>query len=162
MCNTQDNGYPEPGSVLACLRTHKKDLTEACDAQVFRTMEQAADDFKLDAALNEKCSPDAEALCADVEEGEGRIQACLRKRKASLSWDCQEELFRQEVEDAGDFRLNVELLILAVTFLKKLSIFEENKERMMQLKGLFAEGDTGCLAPLRSLQPCAPNQLLMW
>ena len=109
MCNTQDNGYPEPGSVLACLRTHKKDLTEACDAQVFRTMEQAADDFKLDAALNEKCSPDAEALCADVEEGEGRIQACLRKRKASLSGDCQEELFRQEVEDAGDFRLNVEL-----------------------------------------------------
>lgn len=31
-------------------------------------------------------------------------------------------------------RLNVELLILAVTFLKKLSIFEENKERMLQLK----------------------------
>ena len=31
-------------------------------------------------------------------------------------------------------RLNVELLILAVTFLKKLSIFEENKERMMQLE----------------------------
>ena len=33
-------------------------------------------------------------------------------------------------------RLNVELLILAVTFLKKLSIFEENKERMLQLEAV--------------------------
>ena len=32
-----------------------------------------------------------------------------REKRASLSWDCQEELFRQEVENADDIRLNVRL-----------------------------------------------------
>eukprot|EP00958_Prasinococcus_capsulatus_P008020 scaffold751_cov395-Prasinococcus_capsulatus_cf.AAC.27 len=101
--------YPEPGSVLACLREVKDDLTDVCKAQVFRTEEEAAADFATDAALHEKCQPDADALCKDVRPGEGRIQACLRQKRASLSWDCQEELFRSEVEKAGDFRLNYEL-----------------------------------------------------
>jgi Golgi apparatus protein 1 len=107
-CNSSDL-FPEPGSVLSCLRTHIDELGSSCTKQVHRTMEQSSDDLKLDAKLNEKCSADAESLCADVEPGEGRIQTCLRKRRASLSWDCQEELFRQEVENSGDFRLNAEL-----------------------------------------------------
>eukprot|EP00951_Prasinocladus_malaysianus_P016396 scaffold127716_cov50-Prasinocladus_malaysianus.AAC.1 len=76
---------------------------------VFRTQQEAAQDFRLDAMLHELCEPDAAALCADVEVGEGRIQECLRQKRAQLSWDCQEELFRKEVEDADDLRLSVTL-----------------------------------------------------
>lgn len=60
----------------------------------------------MDAMLNELCSADAAKLCDDVVPGEGRVQECLRTKRDSLSWDCQEELFRQEVENADDLRLN--------------------------------------------------------
>jgi Golgi apparatus protein 1 len=76
---------------------------------VLRTQLAAAQDFKLDAMLNELCTSDAEKLCADVEPGEGRTQVCLRAKRQQLSWDCQEELFRQEVENADDVRLNTQL-----------------------------------------------------
>lgn len=32
-----------------------------------------------------------------------------REHRAQLSWDCQEELFRQEVENADDIRLSMKL-----------------------------------------------------
>jgi hypothetical protein len=38
-----------------------------------------------------------QVLCEGVQPGEGRTQECLRKKRVSLSWDCQEELFRKEV-----------------------------------------------------------------
>lgn len=76
---------------------------------MLRTQLAAAADFKLDAMLSELCNADAEKLCKDVEPGEGRVQACLRGKRPQLSWDCQEELFRQEVENADDVRLNTVL-----------------------------------------------------
>ena len=80
-----------------------------CQAEVQRTQQQASKDYKLDAGVHELCQSDAETLCKDVKEGEGRVQTCLRKKRASLSWDCQEELFRQEVENAEDWRLSAKL-----------------------------------------------------
>ena len=87
----------------------KDKLTSTCAKEVLRTQLAAAKDYKLDAMLNELCTPDAEKLCSDVEPGEGRTQECLRSKRAQLSWDCQEELFRQEVENADDLRLNTVL-----------------------------------------------------
>ncbi len=87
----------------------KDQLGEGCAKEVLRTQLEAAADFKADAMLNELCTPDAERLCADVPAGEGRVQACLREQRPALSWECQEELFRQEVENADDLRLNVVL-----------------------------------------------------
>lgn len=37
------------------------------------------------------------------------MQECLRDHRPLLSWDCQEELFRQEVENADDLRLSARL-----------------------------------------------------
>lgn len=42
-----------------------------------------------------------------------------RDKRASLSWDCQEELFRQEVENADDLRLNVRLFTVCLNDKKK-------------------------------------------
>jgi Golgi apparatus protein 1 len=47
--------------------------------------------------LNELCTADAELLCVGVPSTDGKVQECLREKRAQLSWDCQEELFRQEV-----------------------------------------------------------------
>jgi len=108
-CN-DSNIYPEPGAVLTCLREVQDKLTPMCSAEVLRTEVEAAKDFKVDAMLSELCSADAELLCKDVPPGEGAVQYCLRSKRAQLSWDCQEELFRQEVENADDVRLSVVLL----------------------------------------------------
>lgn len=102
--------YPEPGAVLTCLREVEEKLDDACKKEVFRTKEQSSKDFALDAMLHELCEEDATTLCNDVKPGEGRVQECLRKKRSSLSWDCQEELFRKEVEDASDIRLNTVLV----------------------------------------------------
>lgn len=39
--------------------------------------EQGAEDMEADAMLNNYCKADAEKLCADIEPGAGRTQACL-------------------------------------------------------------------------------------
>jgi len=67
---------------------------------------QAAKDFRVDADLHVACEADAKKLCADVNPGEGRVQDCLRDKAVRVSGECQEELFRQEVENADDLRLS--------------------------------------------------------
>jgi len=78
-------------------REVKDKLTEKCKEEVTRTQIDASKDFKVDAMLNELCTADAEALCEGVPNKDGKVQECLRGKRAQLSWDCQEELFRQEV-----------------------------------------------------------------
>ena len=75
----------------------KDKLTEKCKEEVTRTQIDSSKDFKIDAMLNELCTADAEALCAGTPNKDGAVQDCLRGKRAQLSWDCQEELFRQEV-----------------------------------------------------------------
>ncbi|CAI5529290.1 unnamed protein product, partial [Closterium sp. Naga37s-1] len=103
--------YPEPGNVLACLRESKESgrVSDQCAIMVFEAQEDAADDFRMDPQLNMLCSKDADTYCGDVQSGEGRIQECLRRNRKKLNWECQAELFRQEVENADDIRLNVRL-----------------------------------------------------
>ncbi|CAI5512031.1 unnamed protein product [Closterium sp. Naga37s-1] len=103
--------YPEPGNVLACLRESKESgrVSDQCAIMVFEAQEDAADDFRMDPQLNMLCSKDADTYCGDVQAGEGRIQECLRRNRKKLNWECQAELFRQEVENADDIRLNVRL-----------------------------------------------------
>jgi len=60
----------------------------------------------VDADLHVACEADAKKLCADVNPGEGRVQDCLRDKAVRVSGECQEELFRQEVENADDLRLS--------------------------------------------------------
>jgi len=106
---TKEYLMPEPGSVLTCLREVKDEISQACASEVFRTMMEGAEDFRNDAMLYELCVGDAETLCSTVEPGGGRVQDCLRGKRAQLSWDCQEELFRQEVENADDLRLSLKI-----------------------------------------------------
>ncbi|CAI5986578.1 unnamed protein product [Closterium sp. NIES-65] len=84
-------------------------LSDGCGEAVLEAEEDAAGDFRMDPQLHALCSNDAARLCKDVAPGEGRVQDCLRQHRSSVNWDCQAELFRQEVENADDIRLNVRL-----------------------------------------------------
>lgn len=123
-CN-DENLYPEPGAVITCLREVKDKLSETCKEEITMTQLEAAEDMAMDVMLSEMCQKDADTLCSDVKPGGGRIQECLRDKRASLSWDCQEELFRQEVENADDIRLNVRLFNACLNDRKK---FCKNKK----------------------------------
>lgn len=101
-------GY-KSGQVVACLRDRKEKLAGPCKKEVFKIQLDAALDYRADVVLFEACHADADQLCNDVEAGGGRIQACLRDKRLKLSWHCEEELFRQEMEDADDIRLSVRL-----------------------------------------------------
>eukprot|EP00873_Tetraselmis_striata_P011681 jgi/Tetstr1/431945/TSEL_002252.t1 len=106
---TADDLYDEPGAVLTCLREVKEELTSACAEEVYRTQKDAVEDFRTDAMLHELCQADADSLCEGVPAKNGKVQDCLREKRPQLSWDCQEELFRQEVENADDLRLSTKL-----------------------------------------------------
>ena len=65
---------------------------------------------------------DAESTCKGIDPHGGKIQECLRDHRALLSWDCQEELFRQEVENADDLRLSVRLFKACLGDKKKVRV----------------------------------------
>ena len=48
------------------------------------------------------------------------MQECLASHRPLLSWDCQEQLFRQEVENAEDLRLSVRLFRACLADKKKV------------------------------------------
>lgn len=102
--------YLGDGKTLACLRNHYSKLAGRCQSEVFRSQRDGAEDFRADAQLHHYCSKEADNLCSDVEPGQGRIQACLREKQGRLTWQCKVEVFRHEVENSADMRLNVVLL----------------------------------------------------
>ncbi|CAM6095965.1 unnamed protein product [Calypogeia fissa] len=99
----------QPGGVLACLRTAKEGLSQACQDQILAAEQDAVDDYRMDPSLRRECSGDAATYCKGVENGEGRVQACLRDHSQKISYNCRAQLFRQERENADDLRLNPEL-----------------------------------------------------
>ncbi|GFH23194.1 uncharacterized protein HaLaN_20773, partial [Haematococcus lacustris] len=97
------------GQIISCLKDVQKQLSKPCKVQVFKVMLDAAMDVRSDPQLWAACKEDADQVCQGIKPGGGRIQACLRDKRQQLSWSCEEELFRQELESADDIRLSVRL-----------------------------------------------------
>ena len=64
---------------------------------------------------------DVKTNCPDAKPEAGEVQECLAEHRPLLSWDCQEQLFRQEVENAEDLRLSVRLFRACLADKKKVS-----------------------------------------
>lgn len=64
-------------SVIDCLRELKPQLQPACQKMVFQLQRDASYDYRADKTLHQACQSEVERLCATVEPGEGRVQACL-------------------------------------------------------------------------------------
>ena len=63
---------------------------------------------------------DVKLSCAGAKAEAGQVQECLAQHRPALSWDCQEQLFRQEVENADDVRLSVRLFHACLADKKKV------------------------------------------
>lgn len=97
---------PGSGAVLACLKSHKDDLTSKCATAVTVRQADSAEDITLDGPLRLACSADRDRLCSEIGFGGGKAKACLGEKMKELSSDCQREIFRRDVEDAEDVRFN--------------------------------------------------------
>ena len=58
--------------------------------------------------------------CKDAKSESGETQECLAKHRPLLSWECQEQLFRQEVENAEDLRLSIKFFHACLADKKKV------------------------------------------
>eukprot|EP00798_Chlamydomonas_sp_ICE-L_P010489 gene10489-8455_t len=101
-------GYKQ-GQIISCLRDVKDQVKKKCKNQIFKVMMDAASDIRADPILYEACKDDVASLCKDVKNGGGRVQGCLRDKRMQISWPCEEQLYRQEIEDSDDIRLSVRL-----------------------------------------------------
>ena len=93
-------------SLLGCLREAKDDLTPACATVVSQRQADAAAVWSADAELAAACEGDVAELCSDAGDAPGAVGACLRVKPGRLTWECRDEVFRQDVENADDLRLN--------------------------------------------------------
>ena len=66
---------------------------------------------------------DAQANCKNVSAHGGATQECLRTHRPVLNWGCQEQLFRQDVENADDLRLSTRLFRACLADKKKVCPF---------------------------------------
>ena len=121
-CKNEPAGSTVSAPYISCLREVKDELTPSCEKHVYQAMYMATKDFRLDAVLKDMCMDNAKELCPEHLKGNelsGDVQECLRGKRTSLSWECQEELFRQEVENADDIRLSTKLFRTCLNDKKK-------------------------------------------
>ncbi|KAG2435442.1 hypothetical protein HYH02_011942 [Chlamydomonas schloesseri] len=96
-----------PGAVLGCLKDNKPKLSAQCSAEVFRCQQEVAEDYRLDYKLYTACKDDVSNLCDDADSGE-EID-CLSQKRLQVSWECQNQMFRNEKETGDDIRLSTRL-----------------------------------------------------
>ena len=65
------------GQIRECLKTHFKDLSDACQTVVLKAVTAKA------------CAADVKQYCADTKPGEGRVEACMKEHFADISDACK-------------------------------------------------------------------------
>ena len=65
------------GEIKDCLKTHVKDLSDDCKAELLKVVNAKA------------CADDAKKYCADTQPGEGRLEACMKSHIAEVSDACK-------------------------------------------------------------------------
>ncbi|GLI60743.1 hypothetical protein VaNZ11_002971 [Volvox africanus] len=107
------NDDKAPGSVVSCLMDKKPKLTAGCSAEVFRMQQEVAEDYRFDYKLFTACKDDVRNLCKDLEQGEEL--ECLAQHRIQVSWECQNQMFRNEKETSDDIRLSTRLFRKCLT-----------------------------------------------
>mmetsp|Transcript_33669 Transcript_33669/g.73502 ORF Transcript_33669/g.73502 Transcript_33669/m.73502 type:complete len:1091 (-) Transcript_33669:561-3833(-) len=97
---------PGRGRVLKCLKTKRSEIgSPGCRMAILRQLMRAAENWKLDRPLAEKCMGDVLKLCRGIQPGDGRVHACLRRNEDKLTPECREEEARLEAAEAEDIRM---------------------------------------------------------
>jgi golgi apparatus protein 1 len=78
------DGDAVPGEVIACLTEARPALSKVCAESIYEAQLEAAQDYRLNAILYAECKDDASRVCAHVEPGNGRVNACLRDKRSEV------------------------------------------------------------------------------
>jgi len=78
---------PGEGRILACLKSHENELSQACKEARTAGKEKVTQEVE---AFGEACRSDVTQYCNDVQAGEGRILACLKSHEMELSQACKD------------------------------------------------------------------------
>jgi len=76
---------PGGGAITACLKKHETSLSSSCND--YRQLIKE----RLVAFIN-ACTSDSKTYCANVQPGQGRIYACLKKNEAKLTATCKNQI----------------------------------------------------------------------
>jgi hypothetical protein len=100
------------GRVIRCLQSKLGDpaMGASCRKAVFADQKREHSDVRLHKELSQACGEDTKELCGDVEPGEGRVLACLKKRRASLKEpECRHAVLRLMMSHADNYLLDAPL-----------------------------------------------------
>jgi hypothetical protein len=70
-----------------CMKEHKSDLSNACQAKLEKGMEKHKE-------FSQACGSDLKQYCSDIKPGQGRVRDCLKDNEQKLSSSCKDELSR--------------------------------------------------------------------
>ncbi|MBR0824064.1 hypothetical protein JQ596_00855 [Bradyrhizobium manausense] len=74
---------PGEGRIKACIKSHLKDVSEACQDRLLTV-----------AVTGKTCKADVANLCAGIRPGTGGIRACIKSHIAELSEPCRDAMSR--------------------------------------------------------------------
>lgn len=67
---------PGEGRVHACLREHRKDLSDGCRREEMLLEQQEAEHIELRPNLLKACADERQSFCKSVQPGSGRVFRC--------------------------------------------------------------------------------------
>jgi hypothetical protein len=83
---------PGQGRVLACLYAYSDKLSGRCEYALYDAAAQLERAVTALTYVANECRSDLEKYCADIQPGQGRLAACLRKNDAKLISRCKQAL----------------------------------------------------------------------
>ena len=83
---------PGEGRLLMCMLAHEDKVSDGCFDALFATAQQIELAVSNVFRAASVCGPEVEKLCTSTEPGEGRVVACVKKKKTELSSSCRAEL----------------------------------------------------------------------
>uniref|UniRef100_A0A7S0YM23 Golgi apparatus protein 1 n=1 Tax=Polytomella parva TaxID=51329 RepID=A0A7S0YM23_9CHLO len=115
-CREDRNRYCESvqaGSarVIRCLEDNRADLQSSCAAALFDHEVRMAEDIDFNYPMKKACAFEIGSLCKNVQQGHAKVIHCLETflNDPEMSRECHDEVVRNQIQMAQDYRLNFRL-----------------------------------------------------
>jgi len=142
MCNITS----PPGAQNVCLRKHRKELSEACRAELFRREQESSSDLRLNLDVLNACQEEVASHCKGEAFGEARVFGCLWKASLgrttlAFSQDCRRKVTGLAKRAGSDYRLDYGVRVNCEADIEKLCSAEKQAADQMTIVELFGGQD---------------------
>jgi hypothetical protein len=83
---------PGEGRVLACMYAFQDKLSSRCEYALYDASTQLQHAVATLTYVANECADDLKKHCSNVEAGEGRLAACLKKNEKDVNQRCKEAM----------------------------------------------------------------------